>query len=383
MTLSLKSEPLASKAIGHATRTIFFIAGFAMSAWAPLVPFAKQRLAINDASLGALLLCLGIGSLLTMPLAATLAGRLGCKTLILAAAVIQLLALPALACAPGPLSLSLSLLTFGIGLGMMDITMNIQAVIVEKASKRAMMSGFHAFFSIGGIAGAGLVSLLLALGATALMAIAGAVLLILALLVLAGPHLLSRPGEQAAGPLFVWPQGKVMFIGLLCFIVFLTEGAMLDWSALFLTAERGLDSAKGGLGYALFSVAMMIGRLNGDRLIDAIGRYRTLMIGSLCAAIGIALMVAVNNPWVTLLSFMLVGLGAANLVPLLFTVAGNQQDMPPAMALAAISSVGYAGILAGPALIGFIAQLSSLFVAFSCIALLLLIVSLGARRVTL
>ncbi|XBS68604.1 MFS transporter [Acerihabitans sp. KWT182] len=382
MTETLSTEQHAALPVRIATRIIFFIAGFAMSSWAPLVPYARQRLNVDDASLGMLLLCLGIGSLLSMPLAAPLAGRLGCKPLIIGSAVMVMAALPALAVAGGSLTLGLSLLLFGMGLGAMDITMNIQAVRVEKASGRAMMSGFHGFFSIGGIGGAGLVSLLLWLDLPPLWAIIVTVLVILALLLYAVGDLLSDRPKNESGPLLVMPRGKVLFIGALCFILFLTEGAMLDWSALFLTLERGLDSARGGLGYALFSIAMTLGRLNGDRLINAIGRRRTLLSGSLCASAGLILAITVNQGVVTLLGFLLVGLGASNLVPLLFSVVGNQKDMPPNLALAAISSVGYAGILAGPALIGFIAHLSSLFVAFGCVAILLLLVSASARRAT-
>lgn len=382
MTETLNTEQHAALPVRIATRIVFFIAGFGMSAWAPLVPFARERLDINDASLGMLLLCLGIGSILAMPLAAPMAGRLGCKPVLLGSTVMLCLALPALALTDSTTTLALALLLFGMGLGAMDITMNIQAVRVEKASGRAMMSGFHAFFSIGGISGAGLVSLLLWLGLTPLWSVMAIVLASLALLLYAAGDLLADRPDGDAGPMFALPRGKVMFIGVLCFILFLTEGAMLDWSALFLTMERGLDSAKGGLGYALFSIAMTLGRLNGDRLINAIGRYRTLLAGSLCASAGIGLAIAIDQPYVTLACFLLVGLGASNLVPLLFSVVGRQKDMPPGLALAAISCVGYAGILAGPALIGFIAHLTSLLTAFGCIALLLLLVSASARRAT-
>lgn len=382
MTTTASTQQHTALPVRIATRIVFFIAGFGMSAWAPLVPFAKLRLAIDDATLGALLLCLGIGSLLAMPLAAPLAARLGCRRLIVGAGVLLCLALPALALTQSVVSLGVSLLLFGVGLGAMDISMNIQAVTVEKASGRAMMSGFHGFFSIGGIVGAGLVSILLWLGCTAFWSIAAADFFIVALLLYAGGDLLAQPQESDPGPLFVRPRGKVMFIGVLCFILFLTEGAMLDWSALFLTAERGLDSARGGLGYVLFSITMTIGRLNGDRLINAIGRFRTLAGGSLCASVGLWLAIAIDQPGVSLLGFMLVGLGASNLVPLLFSVVGTQTDMPANLALAAISGVGYAGILAGPALIGFIAHLTSLVAAFGCVALLLLVVTLSARRVT-
>lgn len=382
MTIAQPSILRAAHPVRVATRVVFFIAGFAMSAWAPLVLFAKARLAINDASLGLLMLCLGIGSLLTMPLAAPWAHRLGCKRPIIAAACVLGATLPLLAWLESMPLLALTLLLFGAGLGTLDITMNIQAVAVEKASGRAMMSGFHGFFSLGGIAGAGLVSALLACALSPLASVLVIVAVLLALLALAAGQLLTQTGEDPSAPLFVRPRGRVLAIGLLCFILFLTEGAMLDWSALFLTHERGMSSASRGLGYALFCISMTLGRLCGDRLINHIGRFRMLLGGSLCAAAGLLLAIAIDVPAVTLFSFLLLGLGAANLVPLLFSVVGDQRDMPPHLALAAISGVGYAGILTGPALIGFIAHLTSLYVAFGCVAVLLLVVSASARRVT-
>lgn len=381
MTIALPPELHATYPVRVATRVMFFIAGFAMSAWAPLVPFAKARLAINDASLGLLLLCLGIGSLLAMPLAAPWAQRLGCKRPIVAAVCVLGVTLPMLAWLESAPLLALALLLFGAGLGTLDITMNIQAVAVEKASGRAMMSGFHGFFSIGGITGAGLVSALLACGLTPLASVLVVATLVI-LLTMAAGHLVTVAGDNPSAPLFVRPHGRVLAIGLLCFVLFLTEGAMLDWSALFLTHERGMDSASGGLGYALFCISMTLGRLCGDRLINRIGRFRMLTGGSLCAAMGLLLAIAIDVPAVTLLSFLLLGFGAANLVPLLFSAASDQRAMPPHLALAAVSGVGYAGLLTGPALIGFIAQLTSLYVAFGCVAVLLLLVSASARRVT-
>lgn len=201
--------------------------------------------------------------------------------------------------------------------------MNIQAVAVEKASGRAMMSGSHGFFSIGGIAGAGLVSALLACGFTPLLSVLVVVAALFALLAMAAGQLLALTGEDPSAPLFVRPHGRVLAIGLLCFILFLTESAMLDWSTLFLTHERGMASASGGLGYALFCISMTIGRLGGDRLINRIGRFRMLLGGSMCAAASLLRAIAIDVPAVTLLSFLLLGFGAANLVPLLFSVVGD------------------------------------------------------------
>ena len=365
-----------------ATRIAFFVSGLGMAAWAPLVPFAKLRLNLDDGSLGLLLLCIGAGSLLAMPLTGLLTGRLGCRRVILLAGLALCVDLPLLVLMDSTPGMGLALLLFGAAIGMIDVAMNIQAVIVERASGRAMMSGFHGFFSIGGIAGAGGVSLLMWLGLSPLSAVLTTVLAIALLLALAQKNLLRDSDAQDDGPLFVLPRGWVMFLGTLCFIMFLAEGSMLDWSALFLTTLRGVEHSQAGLGYALFSIAMTIGRLNGDRVVNALGRYKILLLGSLCAALGLTLAVACDNAVIALLGFMLVGLGASNVVPILFSAAGNQRDMPANLAIASVTTLGYAGILAGPALIGFIAQVSSLTVAFGCVTALLLAVAASAKAVT-
>lgn len=365
-----------------ATRIAFFVSGLGMAAWAPLVPFAKLRLNLDDGSLGLLLLCIGAGSLLAMPLTGLLTGKLGCRRVILLAGLALCVDLPLLVLMDSTPGMGLALLLFGAAIGMIDVAMNIQAVIVERASGRAMMSGFHGFFSIGGIAGAGGVSLLMWLGLSPHSAVLTTVLAIALLLALAQKNLLRDSDAQDDGPLFVLPRGWVMFLGTLCFIMFLAEGSMLDWSALFLTTLRGVEHSQAGLGYALFSIAMTIGRLNGDRVVNALGRYKILLLGSLCAALGLTLAVACDNAVIALLGFMLVGLGASNVVPILFSAAGNQRDMPANLAIASVTTLGYAGILAGPALIGFIAQVSSLTVAFGCVTALLLAVAASAKAVT-
>ncbi|CAI0714963.1 MFS transporter [Serratia proteamaculans] len=365
-----------------ATRLAFFVAGFGMAAWAPLVPFAKARIGIDDGSLGLLLLCIGAGSMLAMPLTGFLTGRLGCRPVILLAGLALCIDLPLLVLMNTTTGMALALLLFGAAIGMIDVAMNVQAVVVERASGKAMMSGFHGFFSVGGIAGAGGVSLMLWLGLSPLLATWVTVLTIAALLMLASRNLLRESGGEEGGPMFVLPRGWVMFIGILCFIMFLAEGSMLDWSALFLTTQRGVDHSQAGLGYALFSITMTIGRLNGDWVVNRLGRYKVLLLGSLCAAVGLSLAIVFNNAMVSLIGFMLVGLGASNVVPILFSAAGNQHDMPANLAIASVTTVGYAGILAGPALIGFIAQFSSLTAAFACVAVLLLAVTASARAIT-
>lgn len=360
------------------TRVAFFVAGFGTAAWAPLVPYAKLRVGADAGTLGLLLLCLGIGSMLAMPLSGALAARVGCRRMIVGAGLCICAVLPLLAVAPGIASLALVLLAFGASIGTIDVAINIQAVIVERASGRALMSGFHGLFSVGGIAGAGGVGLLLFAGASPLMATLVVDLLIVALLVGFAPQMLPY-GSDGAAPAFALPRGVVLFIGALCFISFLAEGAMLDWSAVFLTTLRAVRPAQAGAGYAVFAAAMTIGRLSGDRVVQALGGPKILLAGGVCAAAGLVLAVAV--PWwgAALAGFFLVGAGASNIVPVLYSGLGRQRVMPPNLAVAAVTTLGYLGILAGPALIGAVARVASLGAAFMAVAAMLLVVAASAR----
>lgn len=363
------------------TRVAFFIAGFGMAAWAPLVPFAKQRLDLGAGTLGLLLLCIGAGSIATAPFAGSITVRFGCRRVIWAACLIICACLPALAVAASAPALAAVLLLFGGGLALLDVAMNIQAVMVEQAAGSALMSGFHGLFSVGGIAGAAGASALLWLGATPLIATLCIVFGILALLLASGRHLLPY-GNTGEAPVFVWPHGLVLVIGLLCFIMFLTEGSMLDWSAVFLTNLRGVAASHGGFGYAVFAVAMSIGRLNGDRIVRRFGSRVILVAGPLCAAAGLALAVFVPVGIAAFAGFLIVGIGASNVVPVMFSAAGNQAIMPPNLAISSITTIGYTGVLAGPAAIGFIAHATSLPDAFLCVAGMLLVVAATARFIS-
>ncbi len=348
----------------------FFISGFGTAAWAPLVPFAKARVGLGDGALGLMLLCVGTGSMLAMPLAGALTARFGCRAVLVAASGLICLTLPLLTMVASLPRLAAALFLFGAGAGALDCAMNIQAIIVERAGGRPMMSGFHALFSIGGIVGAGAVSLLLALGASPFFSALGVAIFIVLALLGAEAHFL-RYGITGEGPVFAIPRGIVLFIGILCFVVFLTEGSVLDWSAVFLTSVRGVEPAYAGLGYVAFAAMMTIGRLSGDTIVRRLGRGKVVVMGGLAAASGLALAALVPSWKAGLLGYALVGAGCANLVPVLYTAIGRQKDMPEHVAVPAVSTLGYAGILAGPAAIGFLAHAASLPAAFLVMAVLL------------
>ena len=362
----------------RATRVVFFITGFGNSAWAALVPFAKARADISDGALGLLLLCLGIGSIVTMPISGACAARFGCRRVMIVATVVVVATLPVLATASALPLLVVTLMLFGAGIGATDVAMNIQAIIVERASGRSMMSGFHGLFSLGGIAGAGGMAALLSSGASPLVATACVSAGIVAALVLSAAHYLPY-GARNDGPAFAIPHGIVLFIGMLCFVLFLAEGAVLDWSAVFLTSIRHMAASYAGLGYAAFATTMTIGRLAGDRIVDRLGQKRVVLVGGLCAALGFVVATTIPSWQVGLLGYALVGVGCANIVPVLFSAVGRQSVMPENVAVPAITTLGYAGILAGPAGIGFIAHMTDLPTAFLILAAMLVAVSLSGR----
>lgn len=363
-----------------ATRALFFVAGFASAAWAALVPFAKLNTGVNDGVLGLLLLCLGGGALVAMPLTGVLTTRFGCRKVMTVSVVLLSVTLPLLAEINHTGLLALTLVVFGMGIGITDCAMNIQAIIVEKAAPGPMMSGFHGFYSIGGIAGAGAMSGFMLAGMGALQAAAAVMAICLLLLAVSYKGMLDYawPSE---GPAFAVPRGAVLLIGIICFATFLAEGSVLDWSAVFLTEYRNVPESMGGLGFACFAVLMSLGRLTGDKIVAVLGRPQVVLWGALLAAGGLLLSVLSENWLMALTGYGLIGLGCANVVPVMFSAIGRQTSMPQAVAVPAVTTLGYLGILAGPASVGLIAYRFTLPAALLAVVALLLLVALLSRKV--
>lgn len=363
-----------------ATRIIFFIAGFITATWAVIVPFARGNTGVNEAQLGTLLLCLGVGALIAMPVTGWLTSRFGCRRVILIAVALVIISTPWLSVLSDPLLLALALLVFGVGIGVTDCAMNIQAILVEKQAAKPVMSGFHGMYSVGGIAGAGFMTLLLAMGFSVLTGCLLAVSAVIIMTLVSASGLLTY-ANPAEGPVFAVPRGSVLIIGIICFAVFLTEGTVLDWSAVYLTDVRAIPASLGGLGYTCFAIAMTVARLTGDRIISSLGRLPVVLGGALVAAGGMAMVTFIASWPLALLGYTLVGAGCANIVPVMFSAAGRQTVMPQAVAVPAITTLGYLGVLSGPAVIGYVAHYTHLAFSFSLIMALMLIV--GAVSLTL
>ena len=353
----------------HAARAFFFIGGFGTATWAPLVPLLRERLMVGDDVLGMLLLCIGVGSLLTMPLSGALAMRLGCRRVVMTAAILFAAILLLVSCVDA-LSLAVPIvLIFGAVMGCIDVVVNIVAVLVEKGIGRRIMSGMHAFWSLGGFAGAGLYGVWVGLlGLTPFQSTAIAAGLILLLTAVFGRHLIPYGG--GGGALLALPRGIIVFVGMTAFIAFLSEGAVMDWGGVYLTTVRGMDLALAGTGYSVFSAAMLTMRFLGDRVVQRIGALLVAVGGALLAFGGILLVMFAPVDALLYVGFFAIGIGSANIVPVFFSLMGRQDVMPVSAAVSAVSTMGYLGILAGPAAIGFVSSLTTLQTAFAMLAAL-------------
>jgi MFS family permease len=370
-----------------ATRLSFFAAGFLMACFAPLVPFAKANVRVGEGELGLIFFCLGVGSIIAMPLTGWISAQIGSKPMILAGGLGLVLLLPALLLIFDPLLLAAVLLVFGASLGTIDVAMNVHAVEIEKSARRPLMSGFHAMFSLGGFAGSGTITFLLSREVSPFVSALCASALALGAILLAWPRLLQIEGGKSfalvapRGMALVLPRGIVLLLAVLAGVTFLVEGAILDWSALLLLDRKLVDSTQGGVGYMLFAIAMTAGRLAGDQAVGRLGARRVLFWGGVLAVGGFALLLTIRST-PALLGFVLIGLGASNIVPVLFSLAGRQTVMPAGLAVAAVTSAGYAGILAGPAAVGFVSHLSDLPTAFWLLTALTTLVPIFARTAT-
>lgn len=370
-----------------ATRLSFFSLGFATAAWAPLIPFAQQRLNLNHADFGLLLLCMGIGSMIAMPATGALVKRWGCRPLIALALMLLMVLLPSLTMWSSIVTMAVALFVFGSAAGCLGVAINLQAVVVEKHSLRALMSSFHGMCSLGGLTGAMLVTALLAVGLSPLMSTLSVVMILLVIGGVAIPSCLTsfeqdeKPHEDTtqAPQKRYRPDGIILLIGMMCFIAFLSEGAAMDWGGIYLTSKYQLNPAFAGLAYTFFALSMTTGRFAGHVLLKQWGEKNIVSYSAIGAAIGMVVIVTAPVWQVVVLGYALLGLGCSNIVPVMFSRVGRQNKMPKAAALSLVSTIAYTGSLSGPALIGLIGEWTGLSTVLTGVAVLLFIIALLNR----
>ncbi|MBX3238549.1 MAG: MFS transporter [Chitinophagaceae bacterium] len=386
----METDPKRLAKTCTATRLIFLVCGLGISSWAPMVPYAKDRLALHDAHLGILLLFLGGGALVMMPASGVLASRFGSRIVILVSALVIALTLPLLLILDSGIAMAAALMLFGAGIGSIDVAMNAQAVQVQNLYGRPIMSSLHGLYSVGGLLGALGLGFLIKTGLEPIPAAIGIAVLLIIIAVSQYRYLFSFSEERAVvaqfyspsagtatGSRYQWLRGTVLFLGFLSFAVFLGEGAVLDWSAVFLRDNKGVSQEFSGVGYAAFSIAMAFVRLTGDKLVERWNNKLIVVGGSLVAALGFAITVFCTGIYWVLIGYALLGVGAANIVPIFFSDGGKLRGIPPTVSIPVITTLGYAGQLAGPALLGIIAHRFSLEAAFGCLAVLFVWVAIA------
>lgn len=350
----------------RAVSAMFLLNGALYGIWAARIPAIAQTHALGPGELGLLLLLLAGGAIISFPLAGRMADRFGAYRVTIRLAFAYTAALIAIALAPGVWTVAAALFVFGAAHGAMDVAMNTWASEVEKHMGRPVMSSFHAMFSLGAGVGAGTGVLAAAggIGPQAHFALAGPVLAAVTLAV-AWINWPRQPAPEATGgSLLALPRGGLVAVGFVAFCTSLGEGAMADWSAVFLILTANVSEAVAALGYTVFSVAMVVMRLLGDRVIQHLGPVQAARGAGVLAFSGVVMAVSFGTMATVLVGFALMGLGYAVIVPLAFSRAANDPDMAPGAAIASVSTLGYGGLLLGPPLIGFLAELTSLRLAF-------------------
>ena len=364
------------------TLLCFFSLGLSTAAWAPLIPYAQQRLHLNHADFGTLLLSIGLGSMIAMPATGLLIQKVGCRAIISVAILLLLMILPTFALSNSIIIMSVALFLFGTAAGSLGVAINLQAVIVEKNSTKSMMSQFHGMCSLGGLAGVMTVTALLAMGISPLMSALAICSLLVIIGLIAVPHSLSEiekdkkiNPEEIHNKTRKFPSPLVLLMGLVCFIAFLSEGSAMDWSGIYLVSEYGLKPAFAGLAYTFFAIAMTIGRFAGHHLQRMLGEKNIIIYSAICASLGLFTVVMAPHWIVVLLGYSLLGLGSSNIVPVMFSRVGRQNVMPKAAALSCVSTMAYSGSLLGPALVGLTSEIMGLSLVFGMIAALLMLIT--------
>jgi MFS family permease len=369
-----------------AVSTMFLANGFVMGAWAPQIPLLLPRHDITKFTLGLLILVLGLGAVGAMLFAGRLIGRFGSVAVLRSFALSASLVLPLVVFSPSLPVLAAAMALLGALIGCMDVAMNANAVEVERQLGRAIMSSSHGFWSLGGFfggsAGAWIVAHWGAEVQAVLVALVSAVMVVVVMPFLRGEApapVIAATGERARTVLFPREAG-LWILGAMALFSMVPEGAVLDWAALYLKQDMGSDVFRAGLAFALFSGAMAIMRFAGDSVRNRFGAVLTLRASGLVAAAGMMLAALAPNDMLAIAAFFITGLGVANMVPIMFSAAGNFPGIASGAAISVVTMVGYAGILVAPASIGFVAEAVGFRVTYGALSVLLIVVVLLAGR---
>ncbi|MEM1130937.1 MAG: MFS transporter [Pseudomonadota bacterium] len=350
----------------RAVAAIFALNGGLFGIWASRIPAVADRHALDPAALGLLLLLLAAGAIIAFPLAGRAADRFGAARVTLWLIVVYTFALLLIALAPTITAVALALMLFGAMHGGSDVTMNAWGAEVERHLGRPVMSSFHAMWSLGaGLgAGTGFLAVTAGLGITAHFVAAGLPLALFCIWLASIDWTSDRHQPTTRPPVFALPRGGLIGVGVMAFCAALGEGSVADWSAIYLVLTTGVSEARAALGYAAFSLAMVVMRLLGDRVVLKLGPVRSARLAGTFAALGALVVFLSGGFWMAIAGFVLMGVGYAVVMPLAFSRAANDPDVSPGTGIAGMATFGYGGMLLGPPVIGFVAEATSMHTAF-------------------
>jgi len=354
-----------------AVSAFFFCQGLCFASWASRIPDIKSTLHLTDAGLGSILLALPAGQLTAMPFSGRLVTHFGSKKVLRIFLVLYVICLTNIGLVAAPWQLALALYIFGVCGNMCNISVNTQAILTEQRYARPIMTSFHGAWSTAGFTG-GLIGLLmmgLHVNPYSHFWIVGA-LVIISIFILQKYLDPARSAAAAKKPFFSRPNGVLVQLGIIGFCSMASEGAMFEWSGVYFKQIVHAPKALIVLGYVSFMAMMATGRFIGDRLIQQYGRKKMLRVSGILVSSGFFIAVLFPHIITATIGFLVIGFGVSSIVPMVYSSAGKVPDISPGMALASVSSISFLGFLAGPPLIGYIAELSSLRYSFAVIGLL-------------
>jgi MFS family permease len=367
-----------------AVKLIFFINGFIHANLAARFPRVQELFHIDNGTLGFVLLSSSLGALIAMPFTGWLIIRNGSRRITIFSIFLYCIFVPFVPLMLGFGITGLVILFFIMGLtaGMLDVSMNSQAVMVEKIHDKPIMTSFHAIFSIGMVAGAFCGALFVKLETTLLVHLSSIVVLSIGAAAWARYHLIhDKPKEKEVdGPAFRLPNAAMVSIGVIAFCCMLGEGAMADWSTNYMENIAMASPALAPLGLSAFALAMTIGRFFGDNARLKYGDRKLMVMCGLVSLVGISVTLLFNNPYSVIVGLFITGIGLSSIVPIAYSIAGNSKNLPPGVGLAMVTTVGYSGFLFGPPIIGLVANWQSLRIALVLVAFLFVIMTLLSAR---
>jgi MFS family permease len=361
--------------------SFFFLSGATFASWASRIPTIKEVFRLNEAELGSLLFLLPLGSLAVLPLAGWSISKFGSRLITLLSGLGYAAVLLSIALSQSIFQLSASLFFLGFCGNTLNISMNTQALeLQEHIYQRPLMSSFHALWSFGAmfgaLAGGWMMSLNVSMFRQYLV-----ISMLMWTVYFMSYNFLVQSSTTHERRKFVWPSRSLWLLGIICLCCAICEGAMADWSSLYYQQVVNTGHEVNTTGYTAYALMMALGRVVGDKLVNRFGSRQILLVDSFFIAVGFAIGVGIIHPVAIVIGFGLIGLGVSTIIPIVYTMAGKNTDNPPSVSLAAVTSIGFVGFLAGPPVIGYVAHAIGLRLALLLLISMAVIITILSRRV--